>query len=182
MTVDACTRSCKEIGQPLAALNYGTVSPCFFCTAPTSTNDQCSCGPKWNGGVQLSSLSCGQPCAGNSSQRCGGWPGQSSVYTTSAGAATAQPQGYLGCWQETNPKAVQGFGQWLDTQSVDGCRSICTAKGFALAGLSNGKRSSRYPGPRKVHSLIVRMLVRKLVVFRFEPDPFAILLQPMSGQ
>lgn len=26
MTVDACTRSCKEIGQPLAALNYGTVS------------------------------------------------------------------------------------------------------------------------------------------------------------
>jgi hypothetical protein len=26
MTVDLCTKSCKEIGQPLAALNYGTVS------------------------------------------------------------------------------------------------------------------------------------------------------------
>ena len=26
MTVDMCTKSCKEIGQPLAALNYGTVS------------------------------------------------------------------------------------------------------------------------------------------------------------
>jgi hypothetical protein len=25
MTVDLCTKSCKEIGQPLAALNYGTV-------------------------------------------------------------------------------------------------------------------------------------------------------------
>jgi hypothetical protein len=26
MTVDLCTKSCKEIGQPLAAVNYGTVS------------------------------------------------------------------------------------------------------------------------------------------------------------
>jgi hypothetical protein len=26
MTVDLCTKSCTEIGQPLAALNYGTVS------------------------------------------------------------------------------------------------------------------------------------------------------------
>lgn len=55
---------------------------------------------------------------------------------------TTQPQGYLGCWQETTPKAVQGFGQWLDYQSVDGCRSICSAKGFSLAGLNNGKRES----------------------------------------
>jgi len=141
MTVDQCTRSCKEIGQPLAALNYGTVSGSLDAMKP-SANIQCSCGPSWNGGVQLSSLSCGQPCAGNSAQRCGGWPGQSSVYRSDVGEVTAQPAGYLGCWQETDPKAVQGFGQWLDGQSVDSCRAVCSAKGFALTGLSNGKRMS----------------------------------------
>ena len=33
MTVDLCTKSCKEIGQPLAALNYGTVGDLILaCT------------------------------------------------------------------------------------------------------------------------------------------------------
>lgn len=146
MTVDLCTKSCKEIGQPLAALNYGTVSVYPQQRSCLLTCTQCSCGPKWNGGVQLSSLSCGQPCAGNNAQRCGGWPGQSSVYRSDAAVAdnTTQLQGYLGCWQETNPKAVQGFGQWLDTQSVDSCRTVCSTKGYALSGLSNGKRKSYF--------------------------------------
>lgn len=140
MTVDLCTKSCKEIGQPLAALNYGTVSH-FTCDVFRMTlTTQCSCGPKWNGGVQLTSLSCGQPCAGNNAQRCGGWPGQSSVYRSDVGESATQPQGYLGCWQETTPKAVQGFGQWLDGQSVDSCRTVCSTKGFTLSGLSNGRR------------------------------------------
>jgi hypothetical protein len=140
---------------------------------------QCSCGPSWNGGVQLSSLSCGQPCAGNSAQRCGGWPGQSSVYRSDVGDNTTQAQGYLGCWQETTPKAVQGFGQWLDGQSVDSCRAICSAKNFALSGLSNGKRKSRLLSGVWLTS---RMLVWKLTLFSLEPDPIPVLRKPLPWQ
>jgi len=130
--------------------------------------------------VQLSSLSCGQPCAGNTAQRCGGWPGQSSVYRSDVGDNTTQTQGYLGCWQETTPKAVQGFGQWLDGQSVDSCRAICSAKNFALSGLSNGKRKSLVTSHEVW--LTIRMLVRKFALFSLEPNPFAVLRKPMSWQ
>lgn len=113
---------------------------------------QCSCGSKWTGGSQLSSLSCGTVCSGNANQRCGGWPGQSSLYRSEVGADTPKAAGYLGCWQETTPKAVQGFGQWLDSQSVDSCRLICSAKNFLLSGLSNGKREYCPKCRRELHS------------------------------
>lgn len=66
----------------------------------------------------------------------------SSVYDSSAGVVTDKPQGYMGCWTDTNRKALTGFSVYAADMSVTSCRSICSTKQFALAGVEDTRCKS----------------------------------------
>jgi hypothetical protein len=65
----------------------------------------------------------------------------SSLYSTSVGADTPSLPLYHGCFNTTsNPKALVGFSSWLGSAlSVSGCRAVCSAKGYLLAGMENAE-------------------------------------------
>lgn len=64
MTTEACVTACRKQGFKIAATQYG---------------EQCFCGNSYGSLGRASDAECSTPCAGNSSQRCGGgW--RNSVY------------------------------------------------------------------------------------------------------
>lgn len=69
----------------------------------------------------------------------------SSLYDSSAGATTDTPQGYMGCWTDSSTtKALTGFSVYSTSMSVTSCRSICSAKNLALAGVENSNSESTF--------------------------------------
>ena len=150
MTVEACTSSCQAGGYTLAGVEYSI---------------ECYCGNAFsNGGGKLPDLSsCNMPCAGNSSESCGG-PNRLNVYdfnngypasaiptanapatSTSNAPPAATPTGgdpdwaYLGCYTDSTQARTLMFAEDAgDAPTAKTCIAACVAAGYTLAGVEYG--------------------------------------------
>ncbi|KAI0925387.1 hypothetical protein AcV7_005644 [Taiwanofungus camphoratus] len=148
VSVETCTEACYNDGYPLAGLEYA---------------DQCFCGLEFdNGGVPIPLSDCTMPCAGNSSEFCGG-PNALDVYNYTGtlpngptnpgggggggggGSSTPvypvtsglpSPWEYAGCYVDNAYGRVMS-NELPDNQNltVESCIANCTAENYTLAGL-----------------------------------------------
>ncbi|KAL9044249.1 MAG: hypothetical protein Q9214_002599 [Letrouitia sp. 1 TL-2023] len=143
------TSSCQKF---CASKNYGL--------AGTTNGNTCFCG---NGLQSFSSLKqpstkCNEPCAGNTTEICGG-QGYLSVWNATSAInippTTAKQVGYYplkGCYNSTTPSTTKsgkpqsllsgsGFTAGpLSPLDVEACVSYCSIKDFAVAGLEAGNK------------------------------------------
>lgn len=140
------TKSCQQL---CFQNNYGL--------AATENGDTCFCGNGLQSFSRLGKTSCNAPCAGNSSETCGGIDGSNNKYlsvwnsTSSAIPPTMVKQ--VGsypldnCYSDSNTtRALTGSTLTNATSmTVEACVEYCITKDYALAGLSYGKTC--YCGP-----------------------------------
>ncbi|KAI5359093.1 putative hem peroxidase, carbohydrate-binding WSC, hem peroxidase superfamily [Septoria linicola] len=130
MTVSECTTACKSGGYSLAGLEYGK---------------ECFCDSKIQSGGAKADIGCDMPCAGNSTEICGG-SSRLNVYQITAlptmnPGSNSLPAGWnaLGCF--TDSTSARSLSNGVEVQggssnmTIRGCLSACAGRGFAYAGL-----------------------------------------------
>ncbi|KAL6310273.1 copper radical oxidase [Sparassis latifolia] len=146
VTVESCTSACYNAGYPFAGIEYAA---------------QCFCGANLgNGGAPISLSSCDMPCAGNSSEYCGGPdalnmynytgtvppptspPGgggggggsSSPVYPVTSGLL--YPWAYAACYVDNAYGRVMSY-EFPDNQNltVEICIEGCAAQNYTLAAM-----------------------------------------------
>ena len=136
MTVAGCTAKCQSLGYLYAGVEYA---------------QECYCGNQIaNGGSSISS-GCNMPCAGNSSEYCGG-PNALNLYqeVNRSPPANSPPGGlpinttYLGCYSDdTGHRSLRytylnpGGGANL---TIENCLNTCRNKGHWYAGVEYGSQ------------------------------------------
>ncbi|RFU73805.1 wsc domain-containing, partial [Trichoderma arundinaceum] len=135
LTLESCAQSCSSKGYTIAGAEY---------------SKQCFCGNNIvNGGVKATAATqCNTPCAGDSSEICGGG-GRMSII--SKGPPTVQaPPGpvqivgnwtYQGCYQDNVNQKRTFFWQniFANTMTPKQCLDRCAAFGYMAAGLEYGQ-------------------------------------------
>lgn len=140
------TKSCQEL---CLQNNYGL--------AATENGDTCFCGNGLQSSSTLGKTFCNTPCAGNSSETCGGIDGNNNKYLSvwNSTSSTIPPTMVKqvgtypldNCYSDTNTtRALTGATLTSPTtMTVESCIAFCITKNFALAGLSYGKTCSCGP-------------------------------------
>ena len=123
MTIDICRTGCNEIGYSLASLDSGNT---------------CRCGNSWKGGERLPDSSCTTACTGNSKQICGTTSSASLYNTTGALPIAARPAGWLGCYQDAQTRALNGWSYSSSSMTTDTCQVACGQQNATLAGAEAG--------------------------------------------
>ncbi|KAI1203614.1 copper radical oxidase [Nemania serpens] len=127
MTVESCVLFCMDKGYPMAGAENG---------------GNCYCGEKVNEKFStVGSVECNTPCAGDSSEPCGG-ENRLSVYAGAAGEPTPpspiEGWAYEGCFSEGNGGRTLAYrakipgGSAATTNEL--CTAACKAAGYPLAG------------------------------------------------
>lgn len=97
-------------------------------------------------GQAVASSQCNMPCTGNSYTTCGAggriWiyssgSGPTTTATTTASTATATTTGWtkLGCYQDSNTRALSGYSTSSSSLTIASCQSTCRGKGYNFAGV-----------------------------------------------
>ncbi|KAF3223672.1 hypothetical protein TWF679_000110 [Orbilia oligospora] len=130
MTIEWCQDYC-----------FGTLNLPY---AGLESSKQCFCADKINYDRQPGQTGCTQTCAGNSMEICGG-ASRLSIYRNKNWNPTVIAQNVLGwkydaCWTEITGRALRGYIYTDNTGMTSAqCVTTCKSKGYALAGLENGK-------------------------------------------
>ncbi len=144
VTVDMCKMACRGHGFEWTALYSGTEC---FCGAKFPSPNPPSSGSTSGGvgnpsgnnpGLQSSASQCSSPCAGNSSQICGGSTAtrlyfDPSFTNSTALAGAASNYNYLGCYNNVNPGPMYVSIETTDTIS---CVRYCAALGYPYSSRS----------------------------------------------
>ena len=132
MTNEACQAYCLKN-------NYGL--------AATQDGDTCYCGNGLQSYSSLNHQTCKTPCAGNSSEICGGHDTQGNKFlsvwnstSTSIPATTVKQVGYYvsqGCYSSAQNAPILKGTTYVSPNgtSVESCVGYCITKGFAVAGV-----------------------------------------------
>ena len=124
MTIGKCLAFCGNY--KYAGLEYGR---------------ECYCGNTLQNGASLTSTSgqCVTPCAGMSTNTCGG-PNALQMYTNgNYKAASTGAYVSSGCVQEVAGRALRGASTAGPNMTIDTCTSFCASQGFKIAGLEYGQ-------------------------------------------
>ncbi|KAF3232296.1 hypothetical protein TWF191_000068 [Orbilia oligospora] len=130
MTIEWCQDYC-----------FGTLNLPY---AGLESSKQCFCADKINYDRQPGQTGCTQTCAGSSMEICGG-ASRLSIYRNKNWNPTVIAQNVLGwkydaCWTEITGRALRGYIYTDNTGMTSAqCVTTCKSKGYALAGLENGK-------------------------------------------
>lgn len=135
MTIEICQDYCIHNYYGLAAVENG---------------DTCSCGNGLQSYSALGQKSCNAPCAGNSSEICGGKDAQGNTYlsvwnstsTTIIPTFVKQVGTYprLGCYTDSDKHALSATSYTNATgMSAESCVGYCITKNYDYAGLSDAK-------------------------------------------
>jgi len=142
LTIEKCLASCEAAGYSLAGVEYG---------------DECHCGSSFdNGGAPApdGSVGCSFPCAGSSTEICGGSNRLSmyeyinadgTVSTTTAPATSPTPTpaavnlpsgwSYGGCYIDNANGRILGTQEPdSDTMTIESCIATCSGLGYSIAG------------------------------------------------
>jgi len=120
LTNEMCIAGCKELNYTVASMTQGAL---------------CFCSNKWGGGSKLPDNQCTTPCVGNAKEICGS-SNNAVLYDTTIGPrAPVKPAAWQGCWAG-NP--VSAFSYTAPDMSSAVCRATCKARGFSIAGTTNG--------------------------------------------
>ncbi len=144
VTVDICKLACRGHGWKLAAPYSGTEC---FCGAEFPSPNPPSSGSTSGGvgspsgsnpGTRTSESQCNSPCAGNSSQICGGSIATSLYFDpsfTNDTAVDGDPSNYnyLGCYNNVNPGPMYVS---IETTSTFACVKYCAALGYPYSARS----------------------------------------------
>ncbi|WWD20503.1 hypothetical protein CI109_104979 [Kwoniella shandongensis] len=129
MTADLCRRSCRNGGYSIAGL--------------TNANT-CICGNNPTYGAANAPATCNAPCAGNTTQTCGGqFSAALSVYdTTGAGSQTPAgfPANYVGCVNDASTRVLPNYSFTNNGMTSDMCRKVCVAAGYKNYGTEAGSQ------------------------------------------
>ncbi|KAL2060445.1 hypothetical protein VTL71DRAFT_9476 [Oculimacula yallundae] len=126
MTIEVCQKTCKSLGKTYAGVEFGK---------------ECYCGNKIGGdGFNYALTDCNVPCAGNSTQICGG-PNKLNIYQY----AVLEPTWVtLGCYTDlwSVGKRVLSFDAsdlaGKATLTTAKCKSTCAGKGYMYSGTEVG--------------------------------------------
>ncbi|KAM0714477.1 hypothetical protein Q7P37_010264 [Cladosporium fusiforme] len=118
-TIDKCTSTCVSKGFSIAGLEFG--SQCYCGNAMTS------------GAVKVIESSCKTPCAGNSSQSCGG-TSRLSVFSNGAPyvlppASNPETVGdfyYSNCYTETSSRTLSSKVMRSGSMTLETCADFCS--------------------------------------------------------
>ncbi|KAJ7752824.1 hypothetical protein DFH07DRAFT_921710 [Mycena maculata] len=126
LTQDSCIATCDSLG--------------YIYGAPEYTN-QCYCGSTLaNGlGVSTASAECNMPCAGNSSQICGG-NYRMSLFQKTSSVATSAWTLTQACAVDTSSRVLQGYSVTISALTPALCQSTCASQGFTIAGVEDGSQ------------------------------------------
>ncbi|KAJ6479649.1 copper radical oxidase-like protein [Mycena sanguinolenta] len=143
VSLETCTAACFNAGMPFSGAEFA---------------DQCYCGPAIVNGGEMEPISdCDMPCAGNSSEFCGG-PNRLSLYNytgddlppppvtggggggAQGGAATGiatdlpSPWAYVGCFVDGAHGRVLAVEMDNANLTMESCVATCSAQNFSIAG------------------------------------------------
>jgi len=133
MTVELCAAAC--VGYTYFGVEYGT---------------QCYCGDSLNAGsVPAPPGDCNFPCPGNATEFCGAG-NRLNVYSDAANAPPP-PQmistyNALGCYTETNGRALSDLSTAADSMTVEACGAFCV--GYNYFGVEYGREVTSHSTPR----------------------------------
>ncbi|MCJ1306581.1 hypothetical protein MMC25_000224 [Agyrium rufum] len=130
MTIETCQSYCLSQNLPLAGLEYA---------------DECHCGTALQSNSTLGFTGCNMPCAGNSSEMCGGSSRLSvynyTLYTPPQLVSKAGNFSLQGCFSE--PAGGRALGAYTFTNTTNMTTEICVegcqVKGYSFAGLEYGQ-------------------------------------------
>ncbi|KAJ7846108.1 WSC domain-containing protein [Mycena olivaceomarginata] len=140
MTIDECVATCSNKGYHIAGAEFGLYRANFTA--------ECYCGDKFQatasgGGSSAPESDCSTPCAGESTQHCGGG-NRLSIYST---PQTTSPSGptlpagwsYVACTQEPTDggRLLAGYSFSSASLTVESCISTCKSRGFSYAGMEH---------------------------------------------
>lgn len=133
MTTESCISFCSSNGYPYAGTEYGRECYCAKNIAAS--------------GSQASSSDCSFPCAGNSTEICGG-QSRLNVYHNLTDTASAKPPainagppgwGFLGCYVDSQQSRTLPYGATVpggfNGMTVAGCTAECTRQGYQYSGV-----------------------------------------------
>lgn len=125
MTIAKCSAFCVDF--QYAGLEYGR---------------ECYCGNALQNGASLESTSgqCVVPCAGLSTNTCGG-PNAIQLFTNANFKPVTSSSGDFlntGCIQEVAGRALRGASTASPDMTIDKCTAFCAARSFSIAGLQYG--------------------------------------------
>jgi hypothetical protein len=109
-----------------------------YAFAGTQAGNQCWCSGTFNAVANvMPSSQCTTPCAGNSSDHCGGnW--RMDVYNvTGVAMPTNGIQDYLGCFSDFTK--LSSFTFQSNTMSAKICKEQCKFRGYSTAGIDSGR-------------------------------------------
>lgn len=124
MTTDTCVQACGSLGYKYGGLNYRAT---------------CNCGNTLTRTLQQPQpLKCVTPCAGNSSETCGG-AGWTAVYDASGYQEDEDEHanGYVGCYNDAT-KGMTDYSFSTNSMTIDICRTGCMELDYSLAGIVAG--------------------------------------------
>jgi hypothetical protein len=130
MTVDQCLTYCKGQNYGFAGLVNGNTCRCGS-TAPN---------------VNVGRASCTTTCISNTKQSCGGSNAMDVYAVTQTGfvdafsGTAADSTGYMGCWQDSSARTLNGTSFSASTLTSASCQANCAAQGFKVSGTENGNQ------------------------------------------
>lgn len=134
MTVDMCSSYCAARGFSITGIEYGS---------------ECYCSSRFEGGASLNLISdqCYMPCAGNSSEGCGG-PNALFVFINPSppSVGTGLPNGWSvkGCIAEPNGGRALSFDATSLIPAADLtnelCASTCSGLNYTMSGAEYGSQ------------------------------------------
>ncbi|KZT55639.1 WSC-domain-containing protein, partial [Calocera cornea HHB12733] len=135
--VEYCENWCQTRGFSLAGVRNG---------------NQCACDNAIRNGNGVAAASaCSLPCAGDSSETCGGGHylnvysarAIASTTTTTTATTTAAPSGSwssAGCYSDAGSHALTATSLNYGGTDVEYCENWCQMRGFSIAGVRNGNQ------------------------------------------
>ncbi|KAM7205858.1 hypothetical protein V8F33_000688 [Rhypophila sp. PSN 637] len=132
MTITSCETHCTGLGWDLWALQNSGECRCGDSTVALAA-----------GAFPMFASDCAMPCAGDVTEKCGGW-GYFDLHGSAAEPPAITP--YFnppltgptdhGCYTEGyNVRALAGAFHWSSAMTVEGCTSFCQNSGFKWAGV-----------------------------------------------
>lgn len=155
MTLELCTTACFNNGYQYAGVEYGMLGTCSIDRESLAnvidiSGNECFCDSQIASTASVATDGrCNMPCAGNSTQICGGPNGINILNsTTPVGPGTGGPvQGvnetailpfkYQGCYTDNSASGRALMNQRPDdsNMTVESCISACSARGYTIAGM-----------------------------------------------
>lgn len=141
MTPEYCSNQCGLLGFKYSGTEYGSECYCG-AVAPTTTSEDCNV-----------------PCAGRSSQMCGGsWALTVYDNTNIKGSVSDAALKSLGCFADNlGSRTLQGYTFAADNMTQAVCAAQCSSRGFAFSGTEYGRECYCAPYAPQVKSTACTM-------------------------